>query len=191
MGLLTDLLGDGASGTLGAMAQKFTTAKWYAALGGRSTISHNLNRMTYMPIWLPASSSVDRLGVEVTTVGAAGSVIRVGMYDDDGGGRPGALLVDAGTVDATTTGAKELTVTQDLASGGVYWLAAVAQVATATLRSATGPLLPVGTDTLAAATAATPPVGFYENSISGALPASATPVTTTTAGYLVGVRAGN
>jgi hypothetical protein len=81
---------------------------------------------------LPAGR-IDRLCLEVTTAGSAGAIVRLGAYQFSPTGFPvGALIVDAGTVDATTGGAKELAVSIDH-PGGPIWLAAVNQGAPTTL----------------------------------------------------------
>jgi hypothetical protein len=87
------------------------------------------NGVLYLvPVYLPYSVTLDRLSIEVvTTPGGTGSVVRLGIYNHNATTHlPDTLLVDAGTVDTTTTGTKEATISQTLAAG-TYWLAAVAQ----------------------------------------------------------------
>lgn len=80
-----------------------------------------------VPLWVPGSMSVTEIGVEVAVAGGAGSVIRLGIYDSTSAtnGRPGALIVDAGTVDATSIGVKTAAISETLS--GLVWLAAVTQ----------------------------------------------------------------
>lgn len=85
----------------------------------------------YTPLAVPADSSIDRIAVDVITAGGAGAVMRLGLYNDNGTGRPGTLLLDAGTVDVSTTGTKEIIVAQAL-SAGLIWMVAVVQGAAAT-----------------------------------------------------------
>lgn len=67
-------------------------------------------------LWLiPFSSDggpIDRIGTEVTTAGSTGAMLRLGAYDDKPGTRLyGGIrrrLLDAGLVDAATTGIKEI-----------------------------------------------------------------------------------
>ena len=75
-------------------------------------------------IQLAGSTTFDRIGVHVTTA-VSGATVRLGIYADSVN-RPAALVLDAGTVDASSTGYKEITISQTL-SAGVYWLAAAAQ----------------------------------------------------------------
>lgn len=95
---------------------------------GGSTL--NANYAYALPVLVERSITVDRIGVNVGIGGGAGSVVRLGIYDDTAtGGGPGALIVDGGTVDTTGTGIKEVSVSQALVPG-VYWLVAAAQVGT-------------------------------------------------------------
>lgn len=92
-----------------------------------STIAETNGSINAFPVDILTAITIDRIGIDVATAGSAGSVMRVGIYSDDGTGKiPGALLLDAGTVDCTTTGLKELVISQALAIGR-YWFAAVPQ----------------------------------------------------------------
>lgn len=83
------------------------------------------NRLYYQPIYVERSRSFIRIGVHVTTA-VASSVLRLGIYaasfDSNGDLTPGALTVDAGTVDSSTTGEKEIVIAETLAEG-FHWLA--------------------------------------------------------------------
>lgn len=80
-----------------------------------------------------AAISITNMVCEVTTLGSAGAVVRLGLYADDGTGtRPGTLLVDAGTIDATTTGVKTSGAITVTLTPGRYWAAAVIQGAPTT-----------------------------------------------------------
>ena len=63
---------------------------------------------------------ITKISIEVTTAQASSSA-RLAIYDNDGaGGLPKNLLVDAGIVDTTSTGAKEKTIS--LTASGLVWL---------------------------------------------------------------------
>jgi hypothetical protein len=88
------------------------------------------------PVDIPEDITIDRIGVEVSTAGVQGGggapVVRIGIYNDNGTGKaPGTLLLDAGTVDSSTTGLKEKVISQALPKGR-YWFAVVPQGAPAT-----------------------------------------------------------
>lgn len=56
----------------------------------------------------------------------ASSKVRLGIYADNGHGKPGAKILDAGQVSTTTTGAKSITITHVLPPAP-YWLCSVSQ----------------------------------------------------------------
>jgi hypothetical protein len=74
---------------------------------------------------IPTTITVDRIAVNIQAAGSAGAVVRLGIYESNNG-VPGALVLDAGTVDATSTGTKTITISQTLAAG-YYYLVAVGQ----------------------------------------------------------------
>jgi len=145
--------------------------------GGQSTItSPTEGRLMLTPYWAPKSFSISRIALYVATAGSSGSVVRIGAYSDDDG-IPGTLLFDAGTVDSTTTGEKEITTTQTLPAGR-FWLAAVVQGSAATLARIYGTISTQAWNT----NAMLAPLGggldaayfaLYRASVSGALPSPA------------------
>ncbi len=134
------------------------------------------NVMRAGPAVVPYPASIDRLAVEVTAAGEAGSVLRLGVYAD-AGAKPGALLIDAGTVPGDVVATAELTVAVTLPAG-IVWFATVTQNAPTTqpqLRCVTGaPVVAVGLGvSLPGAGAGI--AGITQGAVSGALPASAAP----------------
>lgn len=71
------------------------------------------------------NQTFDRIAVQVTGVGAGS--LRMGIYRDTGSIYPGSLLLDAGVVDISTTGLKEIVIAQNL-TPGLYWLADITDV---------------------------------------------------------------
>ena len=116
-----------------------------------------------------------RIGAEVTAAGEAGSVVRLGIYADDGTGYPGALVLDAGTIAGDSATVQEITIAQVL-TPGLYWIGGVVQNAPATRPSLrcismdlTGLVpLTVGTKPIVNHPAG---VGFVGFGMTGALPA--------------------
>lgn len=90
----------------------------YSSSVGRSIIQ---NRLYAMPFPVLRPITVDRIAIEVSTAGAGGAAIRLGIYNNGTNLTPGTLLLDAGTVDATSTGLKAITISQALTKG-IYWL---------------------------------------------------------------------
>jgi hypothetical protein len=125
--------GGGGSATGHYRTPDVTAADWVEPYGpgtiaGTST---NANILRAVPLYLAESVTFDRIQIEVTTLGAS-SLVRLGIYNDNGG-RPGALNVELGTVDSTSTGIKTLTISVTLAAG-VYWLVAGAETAAVGIR---------------------------------------------------------
>jgi hypothetical protein len=95
--------------------------------GTRTTSIRAEGRKEYVRLIIPRTVTVDRIGTETTVAGTSGAVIRLGIHNSASDGRPGTLLLDAGTVDATVTPALlEKTISQQL-TPGVYWLASAVQ----------------------------------------------------------------
>lgn len=119
--------------------------------------------------------SLDRVGAEVTVAGDAGSKFRLGIYADNGYGYPGALVVDAGTINGDSVTVQEIPISLALAPG-VYWIGGVTQVVTTTqptIRTVNAYAAPVmlGTGTTLPA-AGQGGCGYVQSGISGALPTS-------------------
>lgn len=77
------------------------------------------------PTVVGAACTIDRIGVVVTTA-VASATMWVGMYNADGtAGAPGTLVTGAvsGSLDCSTTGIKETTISVSL-TPGVYWMVA-------------------------------------------------------------------
>lgn len=127
-----------------------------------------------VPFWIPMQTTLSKLGAEVTIVGDAGSVIRLGLYADDGSTRPGALVVDGGTILGDSATLQEVTIST-VVGPGIYWAAAVVQNVTVTqptLRTATALLTPSIDIGSSIPTAGQTAVGWSVTGVSGALPAS-------------------
>jgi hypothetical protein len=126
----------GGAGTDFKVATKPRTGKWYRApsfgpVGSNLSMS-TLNRCYFVPFRLAASTTFDRIGVDVATAGTATAVLRLGIYSPDAAGDlPGTLILDAGTVAGDALGAKQATISQLLAAG-MYWLCVCNQVASGT-----------------------------------------------------------
>lgn len=105
--------------------------------GGATTIALTLNTLYAGIFPVTETRTFDRIGVEVSTQASAGGVLRFGIYNNVEN-MPATVLLDAGTVDSTTTGAKTITISQSLTPDW-YWLVVVAQVAACTVRARNGP----------------------------------------------------
>lgn len=133
----------------------------------------------FMPVWVPSTETWDQVCIRINSVASAGGVIRAGIYDDDGAGSAAALLLDLGTLDATTGSTKYWTGwSRQMLGGHMYHVCLVSQGNPATppqingLTGAVGGIVaPAGNNGVGG------PVGAYNfNSIPGALPAASTAV---------------
>lgn len=87
---------------------------------------------------LHRGATVDRIGVSVQAADA-GKGMRLGIYaDDDLDGYPDRLVLDAGTVDLDTTGARTIAIEQHLPAG-LYFLALLTDSAAVSLWMANTP----------------------------------------------------
>jgi len=137
------------------------------ATASLSTVVPTLNLLQAKLLVVAKTVSIVQLLAEVTAAGSAGAVGRLGLWADGADGYPAALIVDAGTIDCTTTGVKTVTVAQTLTPGR-YWLSYTAQVATATVRG------DIGRDTTTPSNlsgmASARQVGVQSAGVTGALP---------------------
>jgi hypothetical protein len=109
------------------------------AMGNSTTLA--INTVTVSPVFVPTATTVDRISLYINT-GTATALYRLGLYADTGDIYPGELLFDAGTVDASTTGAKEVTLgAAEAIAAGVYWVAAKTEVAFTAARGTGGPVV--------------------------------------------------
>lgn len=167
----------------------FKPGRYYAPGGARSAFAMGLNALHLIPFRVPTTTTFDRIGILVTTL-AASSAVRLGIYESLADGMPGDLVLDAGTVDSTTTGAKEIALSQVL-TPNLYWLAFVAQGGNPDCRGfSTTTDQAVSTTSLAAVLTSPPPTGLLQAGVAGALPAAAATDLSTSAGSpVIAVRA--
>jgi hypothetical protein len=105
------------------------TFQGLASAGTQSSAFSALQDRTYFtPFYVAKDGTVfDQISVRAGTV-TTSVTCRLGIYDSDGtGGKPSTLILDAGNVTMTSTGAiGTATINQSL-DQGIYWLAANAQ----------------------------------------------------------------
>jgi len=99
-----------------------TADRYYGPMvaGATATAAMTANVIYASPFAVVRTITLDRIAINVTTV-AAGATARLGIYADAGTTYPGSLVLDAGTVDVSTTGMKTITISQQL-TPGLYWL---------------------------------------------------------------------
>lgn len=166
-------------GTNAIFAQPMQSGRYYFVPNfGNTLTSAGLGNNTFhaTPFWIPNTVEISRIGGEVTVAGDAGSKVRFGIYADDGTGRPGALLLDAGQIAGDSATVQEISGLSLTLASGVYWIGGVIQNAPITQPTMRCPNLAgviVNTDIGTTAPAANQVAGgFQMPGISGALPST-------------------
>lgn len=81
-----------------------------------------INSFLYLqPFLLSSDQTITSIACFISTA-AAGSSVRMGVYDSTSTGVPNAIVVDGGTVATDTTGTKQVVVSQALSANTLYWL---------------------------------------------------------------------
>lgn len=146
----------------------------HTATSTSATLGNGTGR--FSPWTVRRTMQFTRIGSEITSAGEAGSVLRLGIYADNGTGYPGALVLDAGTIAGDSATVQEITISQIL-TPGLYWVGGVVQAAPSTQPTVrtiamdlTG-LVPLTAGTIPAANHPAG-VAFVGFSMTGALPAT-------------------
>jgi hypothetical protein len=139
-----------------------------ASAGGNNAYANG--DMALGPMSLPPGT-YDRACFNVTTLGSAGSVAKIVAYSDTNG-RPGTLILDSSTVDCTTTGIKEITISLVVPAGGLFiWIGSVTQGATAgTPQFARCQIVPINVVRTVASLGAVDSMAWYNTGVNGAAP---------------------
>ena len=156
----------------------FRSGKYYlhtpfvSSITSSTTGLEGINSLTYVPFFIPKKISLDRLGIRCATT-RAGSLSRIGIYNNSSNGLPSNLLLDAGELDTSSVGFKESIINLSL-NIGWYWLAANCNILTPNVQisnSFFGSLYFAGSD---APTTASNDFCYSQGSVAyGALPSVA------------------
>lgn len=98
-----------------------------------------------IPYWVNRDIRITKLAIHVNTAAAAGKIVRIGLYRDNGACYPGTLVIDAGTVTVDAVGVRAIDFSgtpKDLKSG-LYWMVVVSD-STPTLKANTCGWSPLG-----------------------------------------------
>jgi predicted secreted protein len=174
--LIEDWTSDATAGQLAGMAPSLVgkTGEYWSVAATRGTAALLAGTLYAFPVFVPIQLTVDRIGVEVTTL-AAGSTVTLGIYDDNGVGLPGNLLIDAGTIDGGVVGAAEKTISQLLPAGRLYHFAALCQGGTPTMRVLLGGWQGLNTSLLNAVSMGTGSASFRAGRNRGSVSGTALP----------------
>jgi hypothetical protein len=140
--------------------------------------------LTGAPFIVVGQQSFDRITCEVTTAGAAGALIRLGIYALNATtGVVGSLVLDAGTIDGTVVAIAQVTIAVTLPSGA-YLLVATPQGVVSPYPATRRLTSPIGNSGTGSPTGAAALGGWQGTSApTGALPTTATWSTSGITGY--------
>jgi len=125
--------------TVGSTTNRYHAAGQHNCTGG-GTGAPAIDTLIAMPFISPRGGTLDRLAFNVTTVGGALSVARVGIYTNSSPILiyPDALVVDGGQYDTSAvggTGVKSTTISQELEAGDLYWFVYLCGTLAPTIRT--------------------------------------------------------
>lgn len=170
--VLEDLLGI-ANAAPSAVNDRYYTGEYVPST---SSFTVAADRMYFIPFEVRSRETWTRIGVEVTTLSSGDA--RLGIFECDmSTGEPGDLVLDAGTVSTSTTGIKEITISQSL-DVGFYFLAVVFDATPGMRRGNTSKLWWIGAASPSVVGAST-----YKAFTFGTLPSSAAGSIIYTAGF--------
>lgn len=116
-----------------ALTPALATGSYHFTSSPGSTGTANslgVGTMRLIPWLVTTTTSLTRIGGEVTSAGDAGSKVRLVIYSDTGG-KPGALVLNAGQINGDSATVQELTIAQTL-TPGLYWIGGIVQTVTTT-----------------------------------------------------------
>lgn len=129
--------------TGGNVSFKRISGYWYSSavtnfVASTAALSRDIIRLT--PFIVSENESFDRISMEISSAGTAGSLVRLGIYNSSGG-YPTTNLLNAGTILGDSQTNQTITISQAL-TPGVYWLAythnSVANISFRTIQATTG-----------------------------------------------------
>jgi hypothetical protein len=79
-----------------------------------------VGRVAFSPFFFPGGITVNSITIYINVAGAAGSTVRMSLWTSAPGGHPSALILDGGTVPATTAGYVTLAIPPTFLQGLVW-----------------------------------------------------------------------
>jgi hypothetical protein len=158
-----------ASWDFRSFAPTLSSGAFYGGVGNTTTGINN-GVAQFSLVYFPKPTIVNAIRCDVTTAGTAGTLVRLGVYAPGANGLPNALIVDAGTAAADTTGVKTITISQTLS--GLVYCVAVPQGGNIVMRASNGVnVLYEAGNTVTDFARRT---GHEQTGVTGALPGTAT-----------------
>jgi hypothetical protein len=105
--------------------ERWYTNDWLSSL---VNVTLNAAKLTATPYFTGRGGTLDRIAINCQGAGDGTSRVRLGIYgmSSETNMYPGALLVDSGELDTSTTGIKSATISLALPANSVVWLACLA-----------------------------------------------------------------
>ncbi len=159
---------------------------WTLAGGSMAGSAMVANTLYGMPIYIPKGSVTTKIGVNVTSAGAAGKLIRLGIARMNAD-KTGTLVLDGGAVAADALASPELDFAPDVSTGGWYYLLAISDGTPSIMAHISSASALLGRSSYAST---------VRNSMAsmsqtyGALPTTFTPAAYATVMFAVGLKAG-
>jgi hypothetical protein len=103
-----------------------TIERWYSSWISYTTPTstvQNRSQLRSIPFIVSKTITLDRIGMEITTGGSAGSLVRLGIYASTNS-IPDALVLDAGTIAGDSATFQSIVINQTL-TAGLYWLTSI------------------------------------------------------------------
>jgi hypothetical protein len=116
-----------------ALVAPFMSGYYYRGVGFTAAVNATatVNTTYYTPFFVPVTTTFDRIVIRTGNGYSGTAIVRLGIYNSNAG-KPSTVLLDAGTVSATSVnGTFSITISQQL-TPGFYWLAANSQTAATT-----------------------------------------------------------
>jgi hypothetical protein len=176
-------IGSGGGSSIPPAYVPFVSGGFYKSPGANGNgFVANQNSTYFGHFYVGATTSFDRIGCTAGTLTSSGNA-RLGIYTDSGG-KPGTLVLDAGTVAYSTTNTAYLITINQSLTPGWYWLAFNAQSGTSQWFGSGGNQTSIqGVQRMGSTSVFTSMISGYEqSSVTGAFPASASAAFTTSNG---------
>ncbi|MCK7475664.1 MAG: hypothetical protein MZV49_24280 [Rhodopseudomonas palustris] len=121
------LVGDGTWSYFNTFFGRKIAGRYYSGGMGSSTLttaSFGADYLRLVPFIVTKAVTFDRIGLGITAGHAAGRYLRLGIYANDSSeyAYPGALILDSGAIEITSSTFWEVNISQ-LLTPGLYWLA--------------------------------------------------------------------
>lgn len=163
-----------ASGGISAVVP-MTSGLYYTTPASNSSVTANLSTAFYIPIFVPTTTTFDRIGFRTSTTYSGTGLVRLGVYSDSNG-VPTNLVFDAGTVGTSVSNTLYQIIINQSLTAGVYWLVFIVQTlpTTSNYRSCAVSYIQIGAASTAGAGQA---IGWSEGAAAGALASTVSPST--------------